>query len=195
MTIEDKKKALEGIISECGSMLVSYSGGVDSTLLAVLAHDILGDRSRSILLDSPLVPRAAITEAKKNAEDLGIAFDIVKSHIWRMIRFRKNSSGTLLSTARKSRQGTLSRQQGNTALPASLTESICLTWGSTVPGSSLQPKKGLFTLLFWRGLTKEEIRQIARDRGLSVWNKPSAACLSSRIPYGDAITLKNSPDD
>ena len=59
MTIADKKKALEGIISDCGSMLVSYSGGVDSTLLAVLARDILGDRSRSVLLDSPLMPRAA----------------------------------------------------------------------------------------------------------------------------------------
>ncbi len=96
MTIADKKKALEGIITECGSMLVSFSGGVDSTLLAVLAHDILGDRSRSILLDSPLVPRTAVADAKRDAENLGIAFDIVEVPHLENERFRKNSTGTLL---------------------------------------------------------------------------------------------------
>ena len=78
MTIANKKRDLEGVIAGCGSMLVSFSGGVDSTLLAVLARDILGNRSRSVLLDSPLVSRAAVAEAKKIASDLGITLDIVE---------------------------------------------------------------------------------------------------------------------
>ena len=78
MTIANKKRDLEGVIAGCGSMLVSFSGGVDSTLLAVLARDVLGDRSRFVFLDSPLVSRASVTEAKKIAKDLGIMLDIVE---------------------------------------------------------------------------------------------------------------------
>ncbi|MEI6293900.1 MAG: TIGR00268 family protein, partial [Methanomicrobiales archaeon] len=90
MPVADKKRALEQIIAGCGSMLVSFSGGVDSTLLAVLARDLLGERSRSILLDSPVVPRAAVADAKKIAQDLGIKLDIIEVPHMEDEKFRTN---------------------------------------------------------------------------------------------------------
>jgi len=190
MTIADKTEALKGIITNCRSMLVSYSGGVDSTLLAVLAHDVLGDLSRSVLLDSPLVPRAEIAEAKKNAEVLGIALDIVKVPHMEHECFRKNSPDRCYHCRKIS-----SEYLKETATRHGLT---CIADGINIsdtgehrPGLQAATEEGIIHPFILAGITKQDIRQIAHVRGLQVWDKPSAACLSSRIPYGDEITHKN----
>ncbi|HSQ94408.1 MAG TPA: asparagine synthase-related protein, partial [Methanoregula sp.] len=73
-----KLSRVKKIIRDNGPMLVAYSGGVDSTLLAALAREVLGEQTRCVLLDSPVMPRAAVEEARETARDLGLALDIVK---------------------------------------------------------------------------------------------------------------------
>ena len=190
MPLRIKKELSKVLLHECGSMLVSYSGGVDSTLLAVLARDILGDRSRSVFLDSPLVPRAAVADAKKIADDLGITLDIIEVPHMDYENFRKNppercyyckkiSAVHLKETAKKYDL-------------AFIADGINVSdLGEHRPGLTAATEEGIIHPFILAGITKEEIRQIARDYGLAVWQKPSAACLSSRVPYGDEITLNN----
>ena len=187
MNIADKKRALENIIAGCGSMLVSFSGGVDSTLLAVLAHDVLGDRSRAIFLDSPLVPRAAVAEAKKIAEDLGITLDIVEVPLMEHENLRKNPPDRCYH-CKKISAGFLKEKAAEYDL-ACIADGINVSdMGEHRPGLTAATEEGIIHPFIMAGITKEEIRQIAKDYGLQVWNKPSAACLASRVPYGDEIT-------
>jgi len=190
MTIADKKKALENVISGCGSMLVSFSGGVDSTLLAVLARDVLGDRSRTIFLDSPLVPRTAVAEAKIIAEDLGIPLDIVQVPLMEHENIQKNPPDRCYH-CRKISAGFLKEAAAKYGF-------FCIADGMNIsdlgehrPGLTAATEEGIIHPFIMAGITKEEIRHIAQDYGLRVWNKPSAACLASRIPYGDVITTAN----
>lgn len=190
MPVADKKRTLEGIIADFGSLLISFSGGVDSTFLAVLARDLLGDKSRAVFLDSPLVSRAAVTDAIGVAGDYGILLDIVQVPLMDYERFRKNPPERCYHCKKIS-----ARYLKETATKYGL---ACIADGINVsdmgehrPGLTATTEEGIIHPFILAGITKEEIRQIARSRGLAIWQKPSAACLSSRIPYGDEITLAN----
>jgi len=188
MTIVNKKRALDGILRDCRSILVSYSGGVDSTLLAVLARDVLGDRCRVVFLDSPLVSRSAADEAIKIAEDLGILLDIVEVPHMEDERLSKNPPDRCYHCKKIS-----AVYLKAVAVKYCL---ACIADGINVsdmvehrPGLIAGTEEGIIHPFIMAGITKEEIRQIARDYGIAVWQKPSSACLASRVPYGDEITV------
>lgn len=188
--IADKEKVLENIIQGCGPMLISYSGGVDSTLLAVIARDVLGDKCRAVFLDSPLMPRAAVAGAKKIAEELKIPLDIIKIPYLENESIRKNPPDRCYHCK-------LVSAEYLKELAASYDLS-CIADGMNVsdtgehrPGLVAASEEGIVHPFIMAGITKDEIRRIARDRGLPVWNKPSAACLASRVPYGEEITISS----
>ena len=81
MNTAEKTQTLKEIIASKGSMLVSFSGGADSALLAVIAKEVLGNNTRCVLLDSPVVPRAAIAEARQIAEEYGLQLEIIPVHV------------------------------------------------------------------------------------------------------------------
>jgi pyridinium-3,5-biscarboxylic acid mononucleotide sulfurtransferase len=187
MNITDKKRALENIITGCGSMLVSFSGGVDSTLLAVLARDTIRHKSRSVLLDSPLMPRKALEDAKKTAEDLGIPLDIIEVPHMEHEDLRKNPPDRCYH-CKKISAGFLKKKAVEYGF-------ACIADGVNVsdieehrPGITAASEEGIIHPFIMAGITKDDIRKIAKDYGLHVWNKPSAACLASRVPYGEEIT-------
>jgi len=187
MRIAQKKQALLENIRNHGSLLVAFSGGVDSTLLAVLAHDVLGDRSRCVLLDSPVVPRSAVEQAQQIAHDLGLTFDIITVPLMDDDEFRQNPEDRCYRCKKISAGYFRQRAAGLGLVNIADGMNISDT-GEHRPGLRASDEEGILHPFIETGCTKQDIREIARERDLPVWQKPSAACLSSRIPYGDPIT-------
>lgn len=189
MNIIEKTHALKEIIASKGSMLISYSGGVDSALLAVLATEVLGDNTRCILLDSPVVPRNAIEEAQQIAHDHHLTLEILPVHVMGDNRFVKNPAERCYWCKKNSAE--VLKQKKEALHFACIADGINLSdTGEHRPGLLASTEEGICHPFLDAGITKADIREIARTAGFQFWNKPSAACLSSRIPYGDEITHK-----
>jgi uncharacterized protein len=189
MNAAEKTQKLKEIIASKGSILVSFSGGADSALLAVIVKDVLGNNTRCVLLDSPVVPRAAIAEARKIAEESGLHMEIIPVNVLDDERVSKNPPERCYWCRKKSAQ----------VLKGKLEDLhfACIADGLNVsdthehrPGLAASTEEGIVHPFIEAGITKGDIRTIAQGMGLKFWNKPSAACLSSRIPYGDEITTK-----
>lgn len=170
-------------------MLISFSGGVDSSLLAVIAKEALAGKTRCVLLDSPVVPRAAIEEALQIAKEFGLQLEIVPVPVMDDEHFKKNPAERCYWCKKKSAEVLKRRKE--------ILDYACIADGINVsdkgehrPGLEASTEEGIIHPFIEAGITKAEIREIAGARGLKFWNKPSAACLSSRIPYGDEITHK-----
>jgi pyridinium-3,5-biscarboxylic acid mononucleotide sulfurtransferase len=189
MITDEKTQALKKTIATRGSMLVAFSGGVDSTLLAVLAKEVLGNNTACVLLDSPVVPRAAIEHARQIANERGLELDIISVPLMDYEEFRKNPANRCYY-CKKISAVYLSQRAEERGL-ASVADGMNISdMAEHRPGLAASDEEGIIHPFIESGITKQEIRKIARDYGLSVWQKPSAACLSSRIPYGEEITRK-----
>lgn len=187
MTPREKYEELRRIIACHGPMLVAFSGGVDSSLLAAVARDVLKERSRCVMLDSPVVPRAAVVQARAVAEELGLALEIIPVPLMEFADFRKNSADRCYY-CKKISAGYL-RQRAKELGLASIADGVNVSdMQEHRPGLQASEEEGIVHPFIEAGITKEEIRIIAKKLSLAVWQKPSAACLSSRIPYGTAIT-------
>lgn len=187
MNCSEKTKALKEFIASKGSMLISYSGGVDSALLAVLATEVLGENTRCILLDSPVVPRAAIAEACQIAGEFGLQMEIIPVRVMDDERFTKNPAERCYWCKKKLAK--VLKWRKDALHLACIADGINVSdTGEHRPGLRASTEEGICHPFLEAGITKADIREIAQARGLSFWNKPSAACLSSRIPYGDEIT-------
>ncbi|MCK9305920.1 MAG: ATP-dependent sacrificial sulfur transferase LarE [Methanoculleus sp.] len=186
MTRDAKRALLERKIAEKGSMLVAFSGGVDSGLLAVIARDLLGEKAHCVFLDGPLVPRSALAEAEAMARDLCLSFEIVRAP--GLDRdFRRNPPDRCYHCKKKDAAilKTKAKERGLAVVADGINLSDTTEHR---PGLAASSEEGIVHPFIEAGMTKSDIRHIARESGLSFWNKPSAACLSSRIPYGEEIT-------
>lgn len=187
MNSSEKTQALKEILASKGSMLISYSGGVDSALLAVLATEVLGSNARCILLDSPVVPRTAIAEARQIAQDHHLTLEIIPVHVMSNEHFVKNPAERCYWCKKSSAE--VLKQRKEALQFACIADGINVSdKGEHRPGLMASTEEGICHPFLEAGITKADIREIAHAAGLRFWNKPSAACLSSRIPYGDEIT-------
>lgn len=185
--VAEKLNRLRETIASRESMLVSFSGGVDSSLLAAVARDVLGDRAVAVILDSPLMPRRELEHARSVARRLGIRCivaghdvldleSVVENGPDRCYHCKRSSAGVLRSIA---------RSLGISCVADGVNTTDC---GDFRPGIRACDEEGICHPFVDAGISKSDIREIARSLGLDFWNRPSSACLASRIPYGMRIT-------
>lgn len=182
-----KFKKLQDIIKNCGSLLVAYSGGLDSTFLLKVAHDVLGTKAMAVTARSSTYPEREFNEAVKQAKAIGVMHEAIESEELDIKGFAENPVNRcyfckkelftkLLAVAKK--HG-LSRVADGSNVD---------DLGDFRPGRDAARECGIVSPLIEAGLTKSDIRKLSKKLGLSTWDKPSFACLSSRFPYGHAIT-------
>ncbi len=183
----EKKTALEKIIAQMGGALVAYSGGVDSTFLAKLTRDLLGDRFLAVLASSELYPRREIEEAIRLARKLELNHILIAAEELRKEEFADNSPERCY-ICKRALYTKLKEIAANHGLPFVLDGANHDDSQDFRPGERAAAELGVLSPLKQVGLTKEEIRSLSREMDLPNWDKPSFACLSSRFPYGEKIT-------
>jgi uncharacterized protein len=181
-----KEDALRGRLASLGSVVVAYSGGVDSAYLAWVAHDTLGDRAVAVTADSPSYPERHRALAVRIAREFGLHHEIIRTGELERPEYRANPENrcyyckhelyTHLSRIAADREAIV--VDGNNADDR----------GDYRPGRQAAREFGVRSPLDEVDLTKAEIRELSRRAGLPTWDEPASACLSSRIPYHHDVT-------
>lgn len=183
----DKFSELKSLLQSFSGAVVAFSGGVDSTFLAVIAHQVLGDRSLAVTAVSPTYPEHQLSEAKELAAQFGLRHQIIYTNEFEEPSFLENPANRCYYCKLALFQD-LQRLAVEKGLAVVLDGANVDDLGDHRPGHQAARELGVRSPLQEVGLTKQEIRQLSKDLSLPTWNKPAYACLASRIPYGKPIT-------
>lgn len=184
----EKLDRLRGLFEEMETALIAYSGGIDSTLVAKVAWDVLGDRALAVTAESPSLLPEDLEEARLQAAQIGIAHQVVQTHELDNPHYAANPTNRCYFCK---------SELHDTLKP------LALDWGYPYvvdgvnaddlrdyrPGIQAAKERGARSPLAELGISKLEVRELSKHLGLPWWDKPAQPCLSSRFPYGEEITV------
>jgi len=187
MDIEKKYLSLKNAIKEKKSLVIAFSGGVDSSLLALLGYEILKSQAIAVTIDSEVFPSSELENAKKVAKEIGISHKIIKHSDFSNKQFVENSK-LRCYYCKKEELSVLKKFAAEKDFETIAYGANYSDLNDYRPGINAVKEEGFWLPFIEEKISKEEIRVIAKELNLSVWNKPSMACLASRIQYNDVIT-------
>ncbi len=184
-----KQEKLFGILRDLKTVIVAYSGGTDSAYLAWAASQALGEHSVAITADSPSIPESHKKDAAEYARSLGFRHEFVETHEFDNPDYSKNDEKRCYHCKDElfTRLHEVAVERG---VPHVVYGVNCDDLGDYRPGQAAAKEHGAKSPLVDAGLSKREIRALAKQAGLPFWDRPAAACLSSRIPYGTTVTAE-----
>ncbi len=186
---EMKLSALRSIFQDMDRALIAYSGGIDSTLVAKIAYDILGDRALAMTAQSPSLLPEDLDEAIAQAQAIGIPHEIVETHEMDNPNYTTNPTNRCYFCK---------SELHDTLRPIALERGFLYVVDGVNaddlqdyrPGIQAAKERGARSPLAEVGVSKFEVRELSQGLGLPWWNKPAQPCLSSRFPYGEGITIE-----
>lgn len=186
--VEEKLAQLKAMFAQMERALIAYSGGVDSTLVAKIAFDVLGDRALAVTAESPSLLPEELEDARIQAATIGIAHELVQTREMDNPNYTANPvnrcyfcKSELHDTLKP-----LALQQGYPYVVDGVNADDLKDYR---PGIQAAKERGARSPLAEVGVTKAEVRQLSQQLGLPWWDKPAQPCLSSRFPYGEEITV------
>lgn len=186
-TLAEKQIALEEHLRSLGRILIAYSGGIDSAYLAYVAQRVLGEKMLAVLADSPSLARTQMRDAEAFAAENGIPLKVVETAEMESAEYRRNDAMRCFHCKDElfTVMDAFAAEHGfqHVAYGVNLDDQ-----GDFRPGQKAARQHGVVAPLLAAGMTKSDIRELARQAGLRVWDKPASACLSSRIEYGRPVT-------
>lgn len=188
--LREKQRRLLAILQSLERVIVAYSGGADSAYLAWVAHQALGDNAFAITADSPSIPESHKRDAASFAHDHHLKHEFIPTYEFDNPDYAANNPDRCFHCKDElfTRLEEIGRQRGIEHIVYGVNVDDL---GDYRPGQSAAKLHKAKAPLVEAGLSKAEIRELSRLAGLSTWDRPAAACLSSRIPYGTSVTIEN----
>lgn len=187
--MSEKLAELKRIIGSMDSAIVAFSAGVDSTFVAAVASDVLGDRALAVTGVSPSIPNAEVEEAQNLATQIGIRHLLLPTSEMDRAGYVENAPDRCYH-CKTELYSLLEEMAVREGFAAVLDGCNMDDIGDHRPGRIAAAEHRVRSPLMEAGLTKTDIRELSRERGLPTWDKPAMACLSSRIPYGTPVTVE-----
>ncbi len=187
MIDNNKYTNLIDYLKELESIVVAFSGGVDSTFLLVAAKEALGDRVKAVTIASPYIPKWEIEEAKELAHKIGVDHEIITVPLSDKIKDNPEDRCYLCKGFVFSKIKEIAKEQGYKYVVDGSNQDDTKDYR---PGMRALNELNIVSPLLECGLTKGEIRYFSEKKDLQTWNKPAYACLLTRIPYGNKLTIE-----